>query len=290
MAENERTARPSSFQEVMRLFLLPFIIAPLLHAAPDPAELVKRQCRSVHLGYETPRAHAAYLEVVPQKSAPGTYFCALGFHMGYFGIQELADGKKIALFSVWEPENATGDERVKLVEKGDAVVDKRFGGEGTGGQSRMDFPWEPGEIVRFFAQAKPDGDFTEFTGHIYDSAQAKWRLMATFRTRSKGHALEGLYSFIEDFRRNYESAGISRTATFQNGWILDLSGKWLPIEKARFTADVTPSTNIDAGPATGGFFLKTGGETKAETTKLWGKMKSSANGKLPANLEKLLRP
>lgn len=273
----------------MLRFLLPILIAPcLLYAAPDPAELVKRQCRSIHLGYETPQAKAAYIEVVPQKSAPGTYFCALGFHMGYFGIQELADGKKIALFSVWEPENAAGDERVKLVEKGDAVVDKRFGGEGTGGQSRLDFPWETGKVVRFFAQARPDGDFTEFTGHIYDPAQRKWRLMATFRTRSKGIALEGLYSFIEDFRRNYESAGISRIATFQNGWTLDLADKWQPMGKARFTADVTPSTNIDAGPVPGGFFLKTGGETQPETTKLREQMTRVAAGKPPEELEKML--
>ena len=275
----------------MLRFLLPVFLVPcLLHAAPDSAELVKRQCRSVHLGYETPKAKAAYIEVVPQKSAPGTYFCALGFHMGYFGIQELADGKKIALFSVWEPENAVAEDRVKMVEKGDGVMDQRFGGEGTGGQSRMEFPWEIGKPVKFFVQAKPDGGFTEFSGHIYDPAQSKWRLMATFRTRSKGISLEGLYSFIEDFRRNYESAGIVRTAAFQNGWVLDAADKWLPMDKARFTGDVTPSTNVNAGPVTDGFFLQTGGDTEPKTTKLWEKMTRQSVGKPPEGLEKLLRP
>ncbi len=271
-------------------FLLPIVLAPsLIYAEPAPAELVKRQCRSVHLGYDTPKARAAYIEVVPQKSAPGTYFCALGFRMGYFGIQELADGKKIALFSIWEPENAVGDDRVTLVEKGAAVADKRFGGEGTGGQSRLEFPWEIGKAVRFFAQAKPDGEFTEFTGHIYDAEQKKWRLMATFRTRSKGIALEGLYSFIEDFRRNYESAGIARESIFQNGWTLTTDDKWQAIENARFTADVTPSTNIDGGPVPGGFFLKTGGATEPKTTKLREKTTSAATGERPKDLEKMLR-
>jgi hypothetical protein len=275
---------------MLRIFL-PILLAPcLLHAEADPVDLVKRQCRSVHLGYETPKSKAAYIEVIPQKSAPGTYFCALGFHMGYFGIQELADGKKIALFSIWEPENAVGDERVSLIEKGDAVLDQRFGGEGTGGQSRMEFPWETGKPVRFLAQAKPDGEFTEFSGHIHDPAQAKWRLMATFRTRSKGISLEGLYSFIEDFRRNYESAGIAREAVFQNGWVLGLDGKWLAMEKARFTGDVTPSTNIDAGAVPGGFFLKTGGDTAPKTTKLWETMTRTATSNRPDGLENLLRP
>ena len=268
--------------------------------AKKDADLMKRQCRSVHLGYQTPRAKAAYLEVVPEKSTPGTYFCALGFDMGYFGIQELGDGKKIAIFSVWEPGDAFDfkahpdqipeDKRVGMLEKGEGVIDGRFGGEGTGGQSKLPFEWEVGKPTRFFVQAKPVGELTEFTGHIFDPAQNKWRLMATFRTHSKGIPLQGLYSFVEDFRRNYESAKIIHRASYRNGWLLDLEGKWQPMLTAKFTGDVTPSLNIDAGPIPGGFFLQTGGETAQNTTKLWSKMTREAQGNPPAELEKLLRP
>src|SRR5262249_353112 len=60
-------------------------------------------CRSVHLGYPAGEGAAFYNELTVEKSAPGTYFVACGFNMGYFGIQELANGKKVVLFSVWDP-------------------------------------------------------------------------------------------------------------------------------------------------------------------------------------------
>ncbi len=54
-------------------------------------------------------------------------------------------------------------------------------------------------------------------------------------------------------------------------------GEWTVVSKARFTADPTPSDHVDAGPldAEHGFFLKTGGETKMETSKLWSHMDSA---------------
>ena len=292
------------------LMLSTLLSASLLHGQPDAAngeaakagkdaELVKRQCRSIHLGYQTPKAKCAYIEVVPEKTAPGTYFCALCFDMGYFGIQDLGDGKKIALFSVWEagdpfdfkarPDQIPADKRVGLLEKGEGVIDGRFGGEGTGGQSKLPFEWEIGKPVKFFVQAKPVGEFTEFTGHIFDPALKQWRLMAIFRTHSKGISLQGLCSFVEDFRRDYESAKIIHRASYGNGWILDLEGKWQPMTRARFTGDVTPSTNIDAGPIPNGFFLQTGGATENKTIKLWETMTCEAKGEHPQGLDKLIR-
>lgn len=299
----------------IRLITALLISSVMLHAAPEvapdvaaakqaksrnDAELVKRQCRSIHLGYQVPKAKAAYLEVVPEKSTHGTYFCALGFDMGYFGIQELKDGGKIALFSVWEPgdpfdfkahpDQIPEDRRASLLEKGEGVIVGRFGGEGTGGQSKLPFHWETGVPTKFFVQAKPVGGFTEFTAHIFDPALEKWRLMATFRTHSKGIPLQGLYSFVEDFRRNGESAKIVHRAGYTNGWVLDLDGKWQPMLSAKFTGDGTPSTHIDAGPIPRGFFLQTGGETENKTTKLWEMLSREAQGERPEGLEKLIRP
>ena len=278
---------------------LPDAAARAEEKARNDAALVNRQCRSIHLGYQTPKAKAAYVEVTPEKSAAGTYFCALGFDMGYFGIQDLDDGKKIALFSVWEPGDAFDfkahpdqvpeDKRVGLLEKGEGVIDGRFGGEGTGGQSKLPFEWKAGKPTGFFVQAKPLGEFTEFTGHIFDPTTNQWRLMATFRTHSKGIPLQGIYSFIEDFRRDHESAKIVHRASFDNGWVLDLDGKWQPMLSAKFTGDDTPSINIDAGPIPGGFFLKTGGDTENKTTKLWQQMTREAGGERPTGLEKLIR-
>src|SRR5262245_20033109 len=70
-------------------------------------------CRSVHLGYPAPAGTAFYNEVTIDQSAPGTYFCVCAFNMGYCGLQELANGKKVLLFSIWDPGEQNDPNKVK---------------------------------------------------------------------------------------------------------------------------------------------------------------------------------
>lgn len=239
---------------------------------PDPADLAQRQCRSVHLSYQHPPANAACIELIPEQSAAGTYFCALGFRMGYFGVQELVDGSHLALFSVWDASDqeksiTDAKDRVTLIKKGDSVQVQRFGGEGTGAQSKRPFAWKIGEPVTFFLQSTSLQQHTRFTAHLYDRASQRWLLMATFQTRAHHLEIEGLYSFIEDFQRNGASAQQRRRARFINGGIR-VNGNWQSLQQARFTADATPSPHIDAGSLAAGFFLQTGGNTQNRTTAL----------------------
>ena len=144
-------------------------------AAPAPADerLKGVACRSVHLQYPAPEGVAFYNEVTVEQSAEGTYFCACGWGKGYFGIQEKAAGKKLALFSVWDP--AAGDDpkkvpeggRVQLLHTGDGVRVGRFGNEGTGGQAFFDCEWKVGETYRFLVLARPHGaDRTAYAGCV----------------------------------------------------------------------------------------------------------------------------
>lgn len=108
-------------------------------------------CRSVHLAFNAPESVAFYNEVTVEKSAEGTYFCVCGFNQGYFGIQEQTKGKKVVIFSVWDPgqqddpKTVAEDRRVKLISKDAEVRTGRFGNEGTGGQSFLDLDWSVGE-------------------------------------------------------------------------------------------------------------------------------------------------
>lgn len=259
----------------------------------------KRQCRSIHLGYEMKESTALYNEIVAQKSAPGTYYCAMGFNKGYFGMQELNDGKKVIIFSVWD-NSQTDDKhsvdeskRARVLTKGEGVRTGRFGGEGTGAQSFYDYDWKIGETVRFLVQAKQVKDegtqFTDFKGWFYDNNRKKWQHMTTLRTPTTGIKLRGGYSFVEDFRRNYKSAKVVRRARFQNAWSQQADGTWTALTKAKFTGDRNPATNVDAGKEQDGFFLQTGGNTKMKTNKLWSMMQGNPRkGKLPKTLKPLL--
>ncbi|MGB0774287.1 MAG: DUF3472 domain-containing protein [Akkermansiaceae bacterium] len=274
-------------------------VSPQAHAK-DPADVAKRQCRSVHLGFKMKEATALYNEIVVEKSIPGTYFCALGFNRGYFGMQELSNGKKVVIFSVWDKSKTDNKhavdeaQRAKVMERGEGVRTGRFGGEGTGAQSFYDYEWKNGEVVRFLVQAKSIEDggrkFTDFKGWFYDNARKKWQLMCTLRTPTEGIKLRGAYSFVEDFRRNYKSATFIHKARFQNTWAQLPDGSWKALTMARFTADGNPSKAIDAGKQGDGFFLQTGGTTTMKTNKLWSWMQGNQRkGKLMESIKPLLQ-
>lgn len=268
-----------------------FLVAGAAVVADE--RLAGKACRSVHLAYVADEGVAFYNEVTVDRSAPGTYFCACGWNKGYFGIQEQGKGKKVVIFSVWDsnqndPKAVAQDKRVKLLHKHEKVRIGRFGGEGSGGQSFLDYDWKVGDTYRFLVTAKVDGDRTEFGGYLRGPDEKEWMHLITFSTITGGKKLNGYYSFVEDFKRDRVSLTKQRKAHYGNAWVKTGRGEWQAVAKARFTADRNPATNIDAGPDKGRFFLATGGETKNDTTKLRELMNLPADAKrtVPEDLPK----
>lgn len=244
----------------------------LLSASFAAAQETQKACRSVHLWYKAAEATAFYNEVTVERSAPGTYFCVCGWDKGYFGIQELANGKKLLIFSVWDSnqndKSAIADEkRVKLLYKDDKVRIGRFGGEGTGGQSFFDYDWKIGQPYHLMVSGKPNGDRMEYSGHFYLPEEKAWKHLVTFSTITNARKLKGYYSFIEDFRRNGVSATQARSATYGNTW-MKIGDDWQFAPASRFTGDRNPAMNIDSAVRDDRFWLATGGETKNVGTKL----------------------
>ncbi len=174
---------PSPFRAI------PFVVAVLLSPAALADERLKGvACRSVHLQYPAPSGVAFYNEITVEKSADGTYFCVIGFNKGYFGIQELASGKKLVIFSVWDPgaqndpKKVDEDKRVKMLHKDEKVRTGRFGNEGTGGQSFFDYDWKIGETYRFMVKAVPDGERTQYAGYFFVPEDKAWKHLVTFST------------------------------------------------------------------------------------------------------------
>jgi len=233
-------------------------------------------CRSVHLVYPAPTGAMFYNEVSISQSAPGTYFMTCGWSKGYFGIQELSSGKKVVIFSVWDPAagdnpaNVPAEKQVKMLHKDADVRVGRFGNEGTGGQSFYNYDWKANETYRFLVAAQPDGpERTAYAGYFYIPEKQEWKHLVTFSTLTpEGELLRGYYSFVEDFQRNKVSTTRVRQANFGGGWIKTADGQWTSLDKARFSADRNPVTNIDAGADDSRFFLATGGNTENTHAKL----------------------
>jgi len=241
--------------------------------------------RSVHMWHPAPAAEWVYGEVNVVQSVPGSYFCVMGFSCGYCGIQELYDGRKVAIFSVWDPGDPfdfgakpdSVDEKIrtKNLYAGEGVKIERFGGEGTGGKSMMPFDWKVGETYRFAVHVEKDGDHrAAFTGYIF--RDGAWFKIATFSTlQTKGEpSIRNVYSFVEDFRRTEMSRQQVRRATFLNFFSRQAGGAWEAISDGRFTADKNPIVTIDAEVAENGFTLTTGGSTTNSHIKLYSNAKT----------------
>lgn len=264
---------PARIQRRMGVCILPTLLLAFVSLGAESKTY--RAARSVHLQYQAPEGTLFYNQVVVEKSVNGSYFMACGWDTGYFGIQQLDSSEdKVVLFSVWDPTkgdnpNAVNKEdRVEVLDSGDGVRIKRFGGEGTGAQSMWRHNWQLGETNQFIVQATIEGEKTSYSSYFRSGSDQAWKHLATFRTRTGGRPLRGYYSFVEDFRRDGNSVHDLRRARFGNGYVKTTDGQWLPLRQARFTAsraEWESPDNIDAGMEDTFFFLATGGEITSST-------------------------
>ncbi len=244
--------------------LVVFIASVAVVVAQDTTP---RAARSVHLAYPAPAGSAFYNEVTVEASVNGSYFMACGFHRGYFGIQQLGSGKKVVIFSIWDPTKGDDakavpeEKRVEMLGSGEGVRVSRFGGEGTGAKSMWDYDWKIGVTYRFLVRASIDGEATSYTAHFYVPERGEWQYLAHFRTHTGGQPLGRYYSFVEDFRRDGKSPHEVRRARFGHGWVKPIDAPWQQLREAKFTADGTKLDNINAAVVGHAFQLTTGGDT-----------------------------
>jgi hypothetical protein len=215
-----------------------------------------RRGPSVHLNYPVPTESKNTIEwfynevTVPMdQDVIGSYFMADGFNDGYFGMQVNSATERRLLFSVWssyttdDPKSIPETYKVKLLKKGQTVYGGEFGGEGSGGQSYMTYPWLAGKTYCFLIHAQGDiaAETTIFTAYFKPKDSADWQLIASFKRPQSGSYLKGLHSFLENFAP--DNGDKTRKVLFGNQWIVDIEGKWYPLNNAVFTGDETAMIN-----------------------------------------------
>jgi len=229
----------------------------------------------------------ASVTVTVEESHPSSFFCAIQFPpSGYCGVQELEDGRRVAIFSVWDkgPKGGLGAQAVRV---GDGFQTSRFGGEGEGCKVMGNFDWLIGEPLIFTLKWKKE---VESVNRKYSSWLIENWINDTFVSIIRFHSgpsankpVESLLSFIEDFDRRIGKRGIYHERRANFGEI-----KWLEsglLKEVRFSyvkvgLDASGIDRIDSGCIpTGntekkvGFFLSTGGvaspKPKNEDEVIW---------------------
>jgi hypothetical protein len=205
------------------------------------------------------------ITVPSENDVIGSYFMAIGFAEGYFGIQVNSENERRVLFSVWSPyktdnpQEIPEDQRIKMLKKGESVTAGKFGGEGSGGQSYLKYMWKAGLTYKFLMKGEPAGDNkTDYTAYFYSPEEDKWMLIASFRRPQTSTYLTRFHSFLENFipvQGKYARMGV-----WSNQWVCSKEGEWLETNIAKFTADNTArkGSRLDyaGGVVDGQFFMK----------------------------------
>jgi len=229
-----------------------------------------RRGPSDHLNFEFPAGRDIewfYNEVTIQtgQDVIGSYFMANGFREGYFGMQVNSEVERRMLFSVWSPFNTDNpneipeDKRIVLLDKGEGVTAGEFGGEGSGGQSYLVYPWKAGITYKFLNSVTPiDQNCTKYTAYFFDPDKAQWRLIASFSRPATTTWYKGAHSFLENFVPH--TGQFTRRGLYGNQWARTKEGEWIEILRARFTADNTARqgmrTDYQGGVIGNNFYLQ----------------------------------
>lgn len=217
---------------------------------------------------ESPRAPSgdAYDWAYEEVMIPGgdsivnaVYVMSLGVLAGYMGIQVGEDGAhRTVLFSQWDSGDTDTDPnlpdhlRSTAVDKGEGVIAKRFGGEGTGVQSFRNGGafWDFNKYVQFITHCRNElaSYETVENGKVVTKQQRNmivsawwnaqdekgWQYISTLRVANRNSFIDSWYSFVECFV-NYNGQE-RRIGYFRNGYAKQRTGskKWFHMNKADF--------------------------------------------------------
>jgi len=231
---------------------------------------------SVHIRYHHPEPKTKYLayynEIRVEKSVKHTYFCTIGFDVGYFGIQDHGSGH-LAIFSVWDRgggknnSNAVDQaDRTRVEYTNPKAKTSRFGGEGSGAKTMMPFEWEIGKTYSFLVLLTPQDKGTIYTAWIGEKGKA-WSKIASYKTVMTKKELRGFYSFIEDYARNGQTGQKARLAFYPDHGAMSADGKWRRIVNGSGTIADDIIQNGHSGVKNNCFYSKSGADTADYGTK-----------------------
>ncbi len=225
---------------------------------------------SVHIRYHHPSPEKTYLvyynEIRVEKSVKHTYFCTIGFDVGYFGIQDHGSGH-LAIFSVWDKGGGKDDsaavdkaDQTEVIFSNAKAESSRFGGEGSGAKTMMPYLWEIGKTYSFLVALTPQDQGTIYTAWISEKG-GQWQKIASYKTVMSRKEIRGFYSFVEDYARNGETGQAARLAFYPRHGAMTSQGEWQFITRGSGTIADDLIQNGHSGAKNDQFFSQSGADT-----------------------------
>ena len=230
---------------------------------------------SVHISYRHPDPKATYLayynEIRVEKTVKHTYFCTIGFDVGYFGIQDHGSGH-LAIFSVWDKGGGKNNssavdesDRTQVLFTNDKAKSSRFGGEGSGAKTMMPYAWEVEKTYGFLVLLTPQEKGTIYTAWISEKGK-EWEKIASYKTVMTKKKIRGFYSFIEDYARNGQTGQKPRLSFYPDNAAMTDSGEWQRIINGSGTIADDIIQNGHSGVRENTFFSQSGADTADYST------------------------
>ena len=167
------------------------------------------------------------IDITPLTEPQGTYYATIQWDGGYTGLQRGGSRYDRQLqFSMWNLP-AFGD--AQLVERGEGVVCRTFGGEGIGQACELEYPWKVGSTYRFEITEQELNGGSAMTLHVTDLANSQRRFVGTLRFTRRAR-MRSFHMFVEDFwtRAEHCLAREIRSAAIRRAMIL-IHGEWQPV-------------------------------------------------------------
>jgi len=153
-------------------------------------------------------ATCIYGEIEVLATSQTIYYCGCNWWPGapaggYTGIQDPGSGRHNMIFSIWDTSPTL---HPKVIEADSKTVFNRFGGEGTGAHTHLDYHWKTHHTYKFYATKVQDAAQTNTLTKLYflDDDTHQWVHEATISNPNNGNVSVttfggGLNAFLENW-------------------------------------------------------------------------------------------
>ena len=173
------------------------------------------------------RADGYSIDLTPLAEPGGTFYAALNWDGGYAGLQRAGSRYDRQLqFSVWD---SPGGGDAQVIERGEGVECRLFGGEGTGQACELNYPWSVGGTYRFELTEERLNGGSALSLHVTELATGERRFVGTLRYAAIAD-LRYVAMFVEDFWRQARHclAQAVRGAAIRRA-MARVDGSWQPL-------------------------------------------------------------